>query len=72
MATLLATSRSSRSSRDLSDTIRHRALLRLYERLDTVDELITLLEKYQEESKTRRASCIDISVGRRCLSGFAQ
>jgi hypothetical protein len=46
-----------------SDEIRRRALERLYERRATVDELIVVLERYQQER--RPAPCIDISVGRK-------
>jgi hypothetical protein len=60
----------SRSSDTTSEEIRYRALMRLYERRDTVDELISALERYQRERQTAR--CIDISVGRKCLSGCAQ
>jgi len=56
----------------VSEEFRRRALERLYERRSTVNELIVALEKYQEERRGVRAACIDISVGRKCLSGSAQ
>jgi hypothetical protein len=37
-----------------------------------VNELISVLEKYEQERMPRRAPCIDISAARKCLSGSAQ
>jgi len=48
-----------------SDSIRRRALERLYERRATVDELIDSLERYQQH-RQQAAQCIDISAGRKC------
>jgi hypothetical protein len=62
----------STSSDAASDEVRLRALLRLYERRETVNELISVLEKYEQERMPRRAPCIDISAARKCLSGSAQ
>ena len=49
-----------------SDYIRRRALERLYERRDTVDELIVVLERYQTMKQGRRAPCIEINAVRKC------
>ena len=54
-----------------SDDIRRRALQRLYERRATVDELIGVLEQYQQDRR-RIAPCIDISAGRKCSSDCAR
>ena len=47
-----------------SDDVRRRALERLYERRATVDELIDVLERYQQERQSTLAPCIDITAGR--------
>ncbi len=47
--------------------IRLRALERLYARRDALDDLIRSLQDYDAASTARRAQCIPISVGRRCL-----
>ena len=49
----------------VSDSIRRRALERLYERRATVDELIDALERYQEERRQRVAPCISIAAARK-------
>jgi len=61
-ATLIS---SSPQTSRLSDEIRKRALERLYERLDTVDELILALENYIEERRSALAPCIPISAARK-------
>jgi hypothetical protein len=58
---------SSERSRLLNvDSIRRRALERLYERRAAVDGLISSLEKYQKASATRRAACIEFNAERKC------
>jgi hypothetical protein len=47
------------------DTIRQRALERLYERKTVVENLIQSLEEYERAQGSRRAPCIDISVRRK-------
>ena len=54
-------------SRDpMTDDIRQRALERLYERRDTVDELIFALENYLADRRASRAPCISINAVRKC------
>jgi hypothetical protein len=48
-----------------ADELRMRALQRLYERRDTVDELIEILERY-EGQRPAPAPCVPITVGRKC------
>lgn len=48
------------------DMIRRRALERLYERRDTVEDLIRSLEDYQRCQETRRAPCIEFNAARKC------
>jgi hypothetical protein len=58
---------SSERSRLLNvDSIRRRALERLYERRAAVDGLISSLEKYQKASAIRRAACIEFNAERKC------
>jgi hypothetical protein len=45
-----------------SDQIRLRALERLYERRDAVDELIGSLERYEDRQQSTRAECIMITA----------
>jgi hypothetical protein len=47
-------------------TLRRRALERLYERRDVVEDLIMSLEGYQQCRKVRAAECIDFSAVRKC------
>jgi len=61
-------SNASPSSRHLStpsDDIRRRALERLYERRETILDLIGTLERYQEGQRQKLAPCVDISAGRK-------
>ncbi|HXK03213.1 MAG TPA: hypothetical protein VMS37_12480 [Verrucomicrobiae bacterium] len=58
-----------RSRTSASDAIRRRALERLYERRETLNELIDTLQRYQEERRRLLAPCIDISVARKCSLG---
>ena len=50
-----------------TDSIRRRALERLYERRSAVDQLIESLERYQREQAARRAECVAITVGKTSL-----
>ena len=54
------------------DVLRRQALARLYERRETVDNLIRSLEDYQRAKVTTQAVCLDISARRKCSSSFAQ
>ena len=58
---------SERSRIRASDMIRQRALERLYERRATVDELIDVLERYQQQGcEQTLAPCIEISAVQKC------
>ena len=48
------------------DTIRSRALERLYERRSAVDKLIQSLEDYERSRKFRGAPCVQINGRRKC------
>jgi hypothetical protein len=48
------------------DTIRWRALERLYERRTAVDRLIQSLEDYERSREIRGASIVEISGRRKC------
>jgi hypothetical protein len=48
-----------------TDSIRRRALERLYERRSAVDQLILSLERYQGEQSARIANCIEISAAKK-------
>ena len=54
------------------DALRRQALARLYERRDTVDNLIRSLENYQRSQSGTRPACIEITARRKCSSGSAQ
>jgi hypothetical protein len=54
------------------DLIRNRALERLYERRDAVQNLILALEDYRKSREQRMAQCINFSSLRTCSSDFAQ
>lgn len=56
----------------LVDDLRRQALARLYERRQTVENLIRSLEDYQRTKSATRCECIDISARRKCSSGFSQ
>ena len=45
------------------DDVRHRALARLYERRSAVDNLISALERYQQEQGAQTAKCVTLSAG---------
>jgi hypothetical protein len=51
------------SSRDL---IRRQALQRLYQRLQTVDQLILSLENYEKAQVSGSNYCANISAARKC------
>lgn len=48
------------------DVIRRRALERLYERRDAVQDLIRSLEGYAQCHKACAAECVELSVVRKC------
>jgi hypothetical protein len=48
------------------DALRRRALERLYERRDAVEDLIRSLEGYKQCHKVCAAECIDFSAARKC------
>ena len=50
------------------DVLRRQALARLYERRETVDNLIRSLEDYQRSQSGVRPACIEISARRKCSS----
>jgi hypothetical protein len=47
-----------------ADSIRRRALARLYERRSAVDQLIRSLERYQRDQATLRTRCVDVTDGK--------
>ena len=54
------------------EILRRQALERLYERRDTVDNLIRSLEDYQRTKTTAAPNCVEITARRRCSSSFSQ
>jgi hypothetical protein len=54
------------------DALRRQALERLYQRRDTVDNLIRSLEDYQRTQSSARPECIDINARRKCSSSSAR
>ena len=54
------------------EILRRQALERLYERRETVENLIRSLEDYQRSQTETRPACVEISSRQRCLSGFSQ
>jgi len=54
------------------DLIRSRALDRLYQRREAVQNLIGALEDYQKSREATMAHRVDFSFLRKCSSGFAQ
>lgn len=54
------------------EVLRRQALERLYERRDTVENLIRSLEDYQRTQVETRPTCVEISSRRMCSSSFAQ
>ena len=63
---LLASSSAERVRVSSADAIRRRALERLYERRDALEDLIRSLEGYEQCHKASAAACIDISAAWRC------
>jgi hypothetical protein len=49
-----------------SDTVRRRALQRLYEQRAAVEELISSLEQYQNAQQRHRAACVEFNVAPKC------
>ena len=64
--TLLVSSSAERTRVASGDAIRKRALERLYERRDVVEDLIRSLEGYEQCHKACAAKCIDVSAARKC------
>jgi hypothetical protein len=64
--TLLASSSTEGIRVSSGDAIRRRALERLYERRDAVEDLIRSLEGYEQCHKACAAECIDVSAARNC------
>ena len=64
--TLLASSSTKGIRVPSGDAIRRRALERLYERRDVVEDLIRSLEGYERCQQARAAGCIEISAARKC------
>jgi len=54
------------------DVLRRQALARLYERRETVDNLIRSLEDYQRAQTKTPPPCIEITARQKCLSGSAR
>ena len=54
------------------DVLRRQALARLYERRETVDNLIRSLEDYQRTQSGVPPACIEISARRKCSSSSAR
>jgi hypothetical protein len=66
MAQLAISISSSQAAERNADYIRRRALERLYERRAAVDELIVLLERYQDTQQRNLAPCVPINALRKC------
>jgi len=64
--TLVASSSAERIRLLSVDAIRRRALERLYERRDAVEDLIQSLEGYAQCHKACAAACIEFSAARKC------
>ena len=54
------------------DDLRRQALARLYDRRETVDNLIRSLENYQRSQAGTQCTCIEIRARRKCWSGFSR
>jgi hypothetical protein len=54
------------------DSIRHRALERLYERREAVENLICALEAYQRSRQAHLAQCVSLAAIRTSPSGSFQ
>jgi hypothetical protein len=70
--TLPPVSSSERNRLLTADSIRRRALERLYERRETVKNLIAALEGYQSARETRLAQCIAMPPIPKSQSGFSR
>jgi hypothetical protein len=70
--TLPPVSSSERNRLLTADSIRRRALERLYERRETVRTLIAALESYQQSRETRLAQCITFTATAMSLSSFSR
>lgn len=62
----LSTLDAERSRFPTVETVRRRALRRLYERRAAVEQLILSLERYQQAPQAQRAECIEFNAGRKC------
>jgi len=54
------------------EMLRRQALERLYERRDTVDNLIRSLEDYQRAKTSGGTPCVEITARLKCSSSFSQ
>lgn len=54
------------------DALRRQALERLYQRRETVENLIRSLEDYERSKTIAQAPCLDISSHRKCSSSCVQ
>ena len=54
------------------EVLRRQALERLYERRETVDNLIRSLEDYERSKTTNQTICLAINSRRKCPSGFSR
>jgi hypothetical protein len=54
------------------DTVRRRALERLYERREAVQDLISALETYQQSRQARMAQCLTFSSLQTSPSNFSR
>ena len=70
--TLPPTSSTERNQLLAVDTVRRRALERLYERREAVQNLISALETYQQSRQARLAQCLTFSSHRTSPSSFAR
>jgi len=61
-----------RTRTSASDAIRKRALERLYERRETLNELIDTLQRYQDQRKCLLAPCVAINAAPKCSLGSAR
>ena len=70
--TLPPTSSTERTRLLAVESIRRRALERLYERKEAVLNLIQALEAYQESREERLAQCVSFAVSRTSPSDFSR
>ena len=69
---ILPSSTSERNRLLASDSIRRRALERLYERRQAVQDLISALEAYQLSRQKRLAQCVSFASIEKSPSDFSQ